>query len=123
MKDDGLCLNLDPMGSDRSGITIHPRFQINTEGDKIEPGSHVNVIFRHKQETLSAAPFSAPPSRRGYISPAAVFGASQQEFTDSHRTDTSSIKIHLYARYDANASKYLTANDGWLLQWMGLECK
>ena len=115
MKDDGLRLHLDAMGSELSGITIHPRFQINTDGDKIEPGSQVKIIFRHTQELVTAAPYSSLSFGNGV----AIFAASQQEFMDSHRTGSSSLKMHLYARYDANASKYITANDGRSLQYVG----
>ena len=115
VKDDGLRLHLDAMGAELSGITIHPRFHINTDGEKIEPGSQVKIIFRHKQELLTAAPYSSP----SFGKEVAIFAASQQEFVDSHRTGSSSLKMHLYARYDANASKYITANDGWSLRYVG----
>ena len=115
MKDDGLRLHLDAMGSALSGITIHPSFHINTDGEKIEPGSQVKIIFRHKQELVTAAPYSSS----SFVNEVAIFAASQQEFMDSHRTGSSSLKMHLYARYDANASKYITANDGRSLQYVG----
>ena len=115
-KDDCLCLHLDAIGSAHSGITIRPRFRINTDGEKIEPESQIKIVFRHKQETLSVARFSSPSLQPGHHSPAAVFGASQQhEFMDSNRLKAnSSLKMHLYARYDANESKlkYLKANGG-----------
>ena len=112
VKYEGLCLRLQSTGSERSGIAIHPRFDINTDGEKIEIGNQVKIIFRRKQRTLSAAlPSSGSPD---HDSSAAIFAASkQQEFTDAHQAGHSSLKIHLYARYDANASKYLTANNGW----------
>ena len=116
MKDEGLRLHLAAMGSELSGITIHPRFQINTDGDKIEPGSQVKIRFRHKQELVTVVPYSSPSFGKEV---AAIFAASQQEFVDSHRTGSSSLKMHLYARYDANASKYITANDGRSLQYVG----
>ena len=115
-KDDSLCLRLDAIGSALSGITIRPRFRINTDGEKIESGSQINVVFRHKQETLSAARFSSSLRHRRHHPQATVFAASQQhEYIDSQRMEpNSSLKIHLYARYDASASKsnYVAANDG-----------